>query len=279
VDLVVNDLSPDLVNGLQKVPGLAVTTSPGTDYAYIGCNLRDPALADRRVRLAIGHAVDTGSIINYLRRGLARPATGIVPAMSWAYDEGEPPIAHDVEAAKRLLDEAGFRDPDGDGPAPRLRLTLKTSTDERYRLQAAVIQQNLAEVGIAVEIRSYEFATLMSDVIRGNVQLYTLQFVGVTDPDMLRRAFHSSQVPPAGFNRGHYANADVDALLDQAGRSLDESARRALYVKVQSLVAADVPFISLWAKTNVAVSQDTLTGIALSPTADFSFLSRVRRVR
>jgi peptide/nickel transport system substrate-binding protein len=61
-----------------------------------------------------------------------------------------------------------------------------------------VIQQNLADVGIALDVRSYEFATLMSDVIRGNVQLYTLQFVGVTDPDMLRRAFHSSQTPPAG---------------------------------------------------------------------------------
>jgi len=202
-----------------------------------------------------------------------------VPSMSWAYDAGAGAPSHDVELAKRLLDEAGFRDPDGDGPEPRLRLTLKTSTDERYRLQAAVIQQNLAQAGIAVEIRSYEFATLMSDVIRGNVQLYTLQFVGVTDPDMLRRAFHSTQVPPAGFNRGHYENAEVDALLDRASRALDESERRELYANVQRLVAADSPYVSLWAKTNVAVSQATLTGIELSPTADFSFLSRVRRVR
>ena len=279
VDIVVNDLSPDLVNGLREVTGLAVATAPGTDYAYIGCNLRDPILADRRVRLAIQRAVDTSAIISYLRRGLARPATGIVPAMSWAYDAGDVDASLDLEAARRLLDEAGFRDPDGDGPEPRLRLTLKTSTDERYRLQAAVIQQNLAQAGIAIEIRSYEFATLMSDVIRGNVQLYTLQFVGITDPDMLRRAFHSSQVPPAGFNRGHYANQEVDALLDQAGRSLDEDERRAAYVKVQRLVAADAPYISLWSKTNVAVSQANLSGIELSPTADFSFLKHVRRVQ
>jgi len=279
VDLVVNDLSPDLVNGLRSLPGLAVATSPGTDYAYIGCNLLDPVLADRRVRLAIRHAVDTGAIISYLRRGLARPTTGVVPAMSWAYDAGDADTSYNLDAARRLLDEAGFRDPDGDGPEPRLRLTLKTSTDERYRLQAAVIQQNLAQAGIAVEIRSYEFATLMADVIRGNVQLYTLQFVGITDPDMLRRAFHSKQVPPNGFNRSHYANPDVDSLLDAAGLALDEAARRDYYAKVQRQVSADAPLISLWAKTNVAVSQDNLTGIELSPTADFSFLRNVRRVR
>ena len=279
VDLVVNDLSPDLVNGLKSQTGLAVATSPGTDYAYIGCNLRDPILADRRVRLAISHAVDTDAIISYLRRGLARPATGIVPSMSWAHDAGDGKVTHDVAAAKRLLDEAGFRDPDGDGPEPRMRLTLKTSTDERYRLQAAVIQQNLAQAGIEVEIRSHEFATLMSDVIRGNVQLYTLQFVGITDPDMLRRAFHSSQTPPAGFNRAHYANAEVDGLLELASRALNESERQQAYARVQRLVAADAPLISLWAKTNVAVSQSNLTGIELSATADFSFLKRVRRIQ
>lgn len=277
VDIVVNDLSPDLVHGLEQAGGLAVVTGPGTDYAYIGFNLRDPALKDARVRWAIGDAVDTAAIVAHLRRGLARPATGIVPSMSWAYEGSVKTFAHDPAEARRLLDEAGFPDPDGEGPQPRLRLTLKTSTDERYRVQAAVIQQNLKEVGIALDVRSYEFATLMSDVIRGNVQLYTLQYVGVTDPDMLRRAFHSSQVPPAGFNRGHYSNAQVDALIDEASRSTDEGTRRVLYGKVQQLVANDAPYISLWAKTNLAVAQKDLEGITLSPTADFAFLRNVHR--
>jgi peptide/nickel transport system substrate-binding protein len=277
VDLVVNDLSPDLVHGLEQTAGLTVTTGPGTDYAYIGFNLRDPLLADPRVRWAIGSAVDTAAIIAHLRRGLARPATGIVPSMSWAYEGGVRTFPHDAAEARRLLDEAGFPDPDGPGPQPRLHLTLKTSTDERYRLQAAVIQQNLAEAGIAVDIRSYEFATLMADVVRGNVQLYTLQYVGVTDPDMLRRAFHSSQTPPAGFNRGHYANTRVDALLERAAAAQGDTERRALYAQVQRIVAEDAPYISLWAKTNVAVFQRGLTGVTLSPTADFAFLSRVHR--
>ncbi len=217
VDLVVNDISPDLVHGLQREGHVSVVTAEGTDFAYIGFNLRDPLLQDRRLRLAVSHAVDTEAIIKHLRRGLARPATSVVPPMSWAYDREAVPIPHDPERARKLLDEAGFTDPDGSGPAPRLRLTLKTSTAEPYRVQAAVIQQQLAQVGIALDVRSYEFSTLMDDVRRGNVQLYTLQYVGVTDPDMLRRAFHSAQVPPDGFNRGHYKNP-ASGRADRAGQ-------------------------------------------------------------
>ena len=277
VDLVVNDLSPDLVHSLEQNKKLAVTTGPGTDYAYIGFNLRDPLLRDARVRRAIALAVDTQAIIAHLRRGLARPASGIVPSMSWAYNENVAPYPHDVEQARRLLDEAGLRDPDGAGPRQRFVLTLKTSTAEAYRLQAAVIQRDLAEAGIGLDVRSYEFATLMSDVVRGNVQLYTLQYVGVTDPDMLRRAFHSSQVPPVGFNRGHYANPEVDELITRASQSLDDTERRDCYREVQRLIAGDVPYVSLWAKTNVAVSRADLDGVTLSPIAEFSFLRHVRR--
>ncbi|MEO6223182.1 MAG: ABC transporter substrate-binding protein, partial [Vicinamibacterales bacterium] len=220
-------------------------------------------------------AIDQRAIVDYLRRGLASAAIGIVPPMSWAHESGVLHFTRDLDKARALLDEAGYRDPDGAGPQPRLKLSLKTSTAEAYRLQAAVIQQNLADVGIALEIRSYEFATLFSDVIRGNVQLYTLQWVGVTDPDMLRRVFHSSQIPPGGFNRGYYKNADVDRLLDAATAALSEEERRRLYGEAQRLIAADAPYISLWYKTNVAVAQARLTGVTLSATADFAFLQHV----
>jgi peptide/nickel transport system substrate-binding protein len=277
VDLVINDLSPDLVAGLQHDGRLKVVTAPGTDYAYLGFNLRDPALADVRVRQAIGYAIDQQGIVKYLRHGLARPATGIVPPMSWAYASDVFQFTHDPEKAKALLDEAGYRDPDGDGSHVRMHLTLKTSTDERYRLQAAVIQEDLRKVGIALDVRSSEFATLMADVIKGNVQLYTLQFVGVTDPDMLRRTFLSTQAPPDGFNRGHYRNPEVDRLIDAATSASDENVRREDYQQAQRVIASDAPVISLWYKTNIAVAQPDLDGVALTPTADFTFLQHVSK--
>lgn len=279
VDLIVNDLSPDLVHGLEQQGRLRVVTGPGIDYAYIGLNLRDPILADVRVRQALSHAVNRGDLVRYLRRGQARETTSIIPSMSWARAENLPHFPFDPARARELLDTAGFPDPDGDGPRPRLTLTLKTSTTEAYRLQAAVLQQQLQAVGIALELRSYEFATLFADVISGNVQLYTLIFVGgsVSDPDILRRVFHSTQVPPAGFNRAHYRNAEVDALLDRATAAQTDDARRSFYAAAERLIARDVPMISLWARTNVAVGQVDLEGITLSPLGDFEFLKNVRR--
>jgi peptide/nickel transport system substrate-binding protein len=277
VDLIVNDVSPDIVWQLRHEGKLGVETAPGTDYAYIGLNLRDPLLQRLEVRQAIGYAIDREAIVKYLRRGFAATAVGIVPPMSWAFEREVFDFHCDPVEAKRLLDAAGFHDPDGDGPLPRLRLTLKTSTSEVYRIQAAAIQQDLARVGIALEIRSQEFQTLLSDVVRGNFQLYTAQFVGVTDPDMLRRVFHSSQVPPAGLNRVHYRNATVDRLIEQASAAANDEQRGLFYRQAQQAIARDVPYISLWYKTNIAVFQPDIYGVRLSPIAAFNFLKDVYR--
>ena len=277
VDLVVNDLSPDVVHQLAQDPGMTVAESPGTDYAYVGFNMRDPVLRDRRVRHAIGYAIDRQAIVDHLRRGLATPALGILPPASWAFEPNVFQFTHDVARAKTLLDEAGYPDPDGEGPAPRLKLTLKVSTNEFIRLQAAVIQQDLKQAGIDLDVRSYEFATLYADVLKGNFQLFTLQWVGVSDPDMLRRVFHSKQMPPSGFNRGYYDNPEVDRLIDQAGAAATEAERRRLFSEAQRVVADDAPYISLWTKTNVAVSRTTIEGVTLTPSAEFTFLRAVTK--
>jgi peptide/nickel transport system substrate-binding protein len=278
VDLVVNDVVPDIVWQMQREGKLRVETGPGTDYAYIGLNQDDPILRKLEVRKAIGYAIDRDAIVKHLRRGFATTAVGIVPPMSWAFTRDVFDFKFDPAEAKRLLDAAGLRDPDGDGPRMRFTLTMKTSTAEVYRIQAAAVQQDLARVGIALNVRSQEFATLLSDVVKGNFQLYTAQFVGVTDPDMLRRVFHSSQLPAAGgFNRVHYRNADVDRLIEQASAATQDDQRRLFYGEVQRAIARDVPYISLWYKTNVAVFQPDIHGVRLSPIADFTFLKDVYR--
>jgi peptide/nickel transport system substrate-binding protein len=277
IDLVVNDLAPDIAWQLREEGRLQVATSPGSDYAYLGMNQRDEVLRHLGVRKALGYAIDRDAIVKYLRRGFATTAVGILPPMSWAFERDVFDFQHDPAQARRLLDEAGFPDPDGDGPRPRFALTLKTSTSEVYRVQAAAIQHDLARVGIALDVRTSEFATLFADVVRGNFQLYTLQFVGVTDPDMLRRVYHSRQEPPAGLNRVYYRNAEVDRLIEQASAAVSDEARRVFYARAQQLIAADVPYISLWYKTNMAVFQPDLRGVRLSPIADFTFLKDVWR--
>jgi peptide/nickel transport system substrate-binding protein len=277
VDMVVNDLSPDVVHQLEKEKAVTIAEAPGTDYAYVGINMRDPVLADRRVRHALGYAIDRQAIVEHLRRGLARPAVGVLPPASWAFEANVFQFAHDPAKAIALLEDAGYRDPDGDGPQPRLRLSLKVSTNEFIRLQAAVIQEDLKRVGVELDVRSYEFATLYADVLKGNFQLFTLQWVGVSDPDMLRRVFHSQQMPPNGFNRGYYDNPEVDRLIDAAMAAESEAERRKLYGDAQRVVAEDAPYISLWYKTNIAVSGTRIEGVTLTPSAEFTFLRLVSK--
>lgn len=278
IDLVVNDLSPDIIWQLREEGRLRTKTAPGTDYAYLGLNLNSPILANADVRRAIGFAIDRDAIVKHLRRGLAQPAVGIIPPMSWAFEDEVFQFQHDVAEARRLLDAAGFPDPDGEGPRARLTLTLRTSTSEIYRLQAAAIQHDLRAAGIRVDIRSTEALTLFADIGRGNFQMYTAVFVGVTDPDMLRRVFHSAQQPPVGLNRVAYENPEVDRLIEAGARATDAAERKAVYGRAQRIIAEAAPYIPLWYRTNVAVFQPDLQGVRLSPIADFTFLKDVRRV-
>ena len=278
-DLIVNDIPPDIVHQMEKDGDFSVVRSPGLDFAYLGFNMRDAVVSDKRIRHAIGYATNRDAIVKYLRRDLAHLATGLLPPRAWAYEPDIFMFTYDPAKAKQLLDEAGYRDPDGDGPLPRLRLSLKISTNEEVRLEATVIQQDLRRVGIDLDVRSYEFATVFADILKGNFQIMSLRWVGgaVIDPDILRRIFHSTQIPPSGFNRGYYRNPEVDRLLDLAGAALDEPERKKYYSAAQRLIAEDAVYIPIWNRVNVAVAQKELAGVRLMPSIDLSMLKDVRR--
>ena len=158
-------------------------------------------------------------------------------------------------------------------------MTLKISTNEEVRLQSTVIQQDLRRVGIELDVRTYEFATVFADILKGNFQIMSLQWVGgaVIDPDILRRVFHSTQIPPAGFNRGYYRNPEVDRLIDRASAAIDEGERKAFYGAAQRIIAEDAVYIPIWNRVNVAVAQKNVDGVHLAPSIDFSMLKDVHR--
>jgi peptide/nickel transport system substrate-binding protein len=207
-DAAINALSADTVVALQREPNLQIERAPGTVLSYLAFNLKDSVLKDVRVRQAIAYAVDRSPLLQYIWRGFAQPAQSILPKQSWAYDQEVPFYPHDPEKARQMLDAAGYPAHDG----IRFHLTMKTSTEESTRLMAAVWQQQLREVGIALDIRTFEFATFFADVTSGAFQLYSLRWIGGNeDPDIFEYAFHSNRFPPKGANRGFYSNPRVDA--------------------------------------------------------------------
>jgi len=168
-----------------------------------------------------------------------------------------------------LLDAAGYPSVNG----VRFHITMKTSTNESTRLIVAVMQQQLREVGIALDIRSFEPATFFSDVTHGAFQLYSLRWIGGNeDPDIFEYVFHSAKFPPHGANRGYYSNPKVDALIDRARREVDPAVRKPLYAEVQRILAEELPYIDLWYLDNVLVHTRRVRNIRMNPAGNYDFL-------
>jgi peptide/nickel transport system substrate-binding protein len=273
VQLTEDPPEPETLAWLREAPGLVVRRGPGTSFQYLALNLRDRRLADRRVRRAIAHALDRDALVRFVLGGAARIASGLLTPEHWAFAPARIP-PYDPARARRLLDRAGYPDPDGPGPLPRLRLVYKTSSQPGRRRLAEAIQSQLAEVGVALEIRTYEWGTLYADVRRGNFQLCALAWVGVGDPDLYHLALHSTMLPPAGYNRGGYASPVMDRLTTRGRRTLDPAARRVLYARVQRRAAQDLPVVPLWWEDRVVVQTTRLRGFEPSPAGDLFGLAR-----
>jgi peptide/nickel transport system substrate-binding protein len=284
-DLTQNTVSPLLFEAVKKwQQRLEMATAPSALLFYMGMNTEDARLRDVRVRRALALGIDRERIIRTKLHGAARLATSLVPPFHWAYSAPPPELAHslayDPAAAKRLLDEAGFPDPDGDGPKRRFTLLYKTSTDALPVAIARVIAAQLAEIGVGIELRPLEFHIFLSDVKKGNYQLYTLQSAEIAEPNMFRNFFHSAYAPTsknldAGLNRMRYRNPEMDALLDE-GQAVPERARRkVIYEKVQQMLLRDLPMLPLWHPDNVVVMRRGVVGYRLWPSAQLSGLKSV----
>jgi peptide/nickel transport system substrate-binding protein len=194
----------------------------------------------------------------------------LLPPGHWAFSGDGPQYGYDPARAQRLLDQAGH--PRG-GAGIRFHMTMKTSNDEGTRLLAAVLQQQLARVGIALDLRSYEFATFYSDVTHGAFQMYSLRWIGGNEqPDIFSYAFLTANFSPRGANRGHYSNSGLDAVLQDAAESQDMARRRADYEEAQQILASDLPAINLWYLDTVVIHNRRLTNVIPAPSGSYAFL-------
>jgi peptide/nickel transport system substrate-binding protein len=273
IDLILGPsaVPADYFRVMRKNPELKTLTRTGNNYAYIGFNLRDPVLKNRDVRQAISYAIEREQMVQSLFYGTATLATGLLPPHNWAYEGNVLTIAFNRQKAMQMLDRAGFKDPDGDGPQVRFSLILKTSTSEFRRIVATVVQRNLAAVGIGLKIQSYEFGTYFSDVNRGNFQMCMLMWVGESDPDIYSTAFSTA----GARNRGKYSNSDVDKWLEMARTADSEEQQIKFYSLVQNQIAEDAPYISLWYEPNICIMRRELQGMRLTPDSDFRVLKDV----
>ncbi len=272
IDLLQNDLPPELLADLTTRPGLHVQRAPGSNFAYIGFQLEDAATGDARVRRAIALAIDRQAIIEYVFNGAARPAAALLPPEHWAGDPTLGIIRHDPDEARRLLHQAGYTQ------QQPLQLSYKTSSDPfRVRI-ATILQQQLAQVGIAVKVQSYDWGTFFGDIKAGRFQMYSLAWVGIKSPDIFRYAFHSASLPPDGANRGRLQNTTVDAFIEQATSATTLSDQAVHYRELQAYLLDLLPYIPLWYEDQYAVSSNRIEGYTLAADGAYDALVNTYRV-
>jgi peptide/nickel transport system substrate-binding protein len=272
------NLTPDAIKSLEQDSKLQVIPFTGANIVYLGFNVQNAPFDNVKVRQAIAYAIDRETIIRDLLLGQAKVAYSILPEESWAYSAGEK-YAFDPARAKQLLDEAGFRDPDGEGPQMRFQKPIKfaiSSSSVATRQYVDVIRDYLKKVGILVEIETMETNTLLERLRLGDFQMTTSRWVGGNqDPIFLKDLFHSSEIPSqqrASRNRSRYQNPELDRILDEAVNTAEREKALGLYKQAQEIVSRDLPMLPLWYPANMVVANKTVGNIKIDGSGDWSFV-------
>ena len=210
---------------------------------YIGLNVSEPPLDDKKVRQALNYAIDKQEIASIVLGDLVKPADGILPPNFPGYDESVRGYEYDPALARQLLEESKYG---GDlENIPPITITTPGSFGANVSLDMEVILQMWERnLGITAEFQQTEFATFLKDLHKGRFQMFDIGWIAdYPDPEnFLDILFHSE----SSNNHTHYSNPEVDELLMKARVETDTTARYALYNQAEQLILDDAPWVPLW---------------------------------
>ncbi|MDM8546983.1 ABC transporter substrate-binding protein [Candidatus Venteria ishoeyi] len=271
LDILQNNLPAEMIRWLGNKEHISISKRPGSNFTYMGFNLQDAATGQLKIRQAVAHALNREEIIRYLMGDAARLAAALLPPTHWA---GHPDLAqypYNPDKARALLKQAGF------DKAHPLRLLYKTSSNPLSLRRATVIQHQLKQVGIEVDLRSYDWGTFYSDIKSGRFQMYSLSWVGVKTPDIFRYVFHSESIPPKGANRGRYQSPQADQWIEKAEQADDLPSQVLAYQQLQKQIWQDLPYVPLWYEDQVLVTRPCIQHYQLHHDGNYDSLRKVQK--
>ncbi len=242
--------TPDQAEAILDSEALELYRFPNRSYVFVGWNSRRPQLADKRVRMAITKGTNREEIVAALFDDYGVVSNGTVPPFHWAYDAslGAAAMAYDPDAARALLDEAGWTDRDGDGvresaEGVRLSFTIKFNPNQLRQAVAEIMQAQLAEIGVEAVPTVVEFATLIQQLTDADSRDFAGVVMGwstdvrLDDTDL----FHSDKA------EGPYAwsgtqRPDIDGYLDRLPLILDRDTAKQMWKEYQELLVDEQPF-------------------------------------
>jgi peptide/nickel transport system substrate-binding protein len=246
LESIPNDQIPELI---ENYPDIRIYTYPSREYWYIAWNLRRDMFASAEVRRALSMAINRDEIIETLWGGRAGECKSPIHSTLWAFDQDIEPIPFDPEGARRTLASLGWEDVDGDGILEKggraFVFELVTNQSSQRRVDVATMTEAyLRKIGVKASIRTLEFRTVIDKLKSADYDGCVFGWGTATKPDVTSH-WHSSAIPPNGYNISYYENPAVDNLIDEAKMALDRDRARELWSQVQRTVYNDQPFTFL----------------------------------
>lgn len=249
----ISTLLPNDVRVAAERDDIQLFSSVESSYESVLLNVGSPNapfFQDRAVRQALLYALNREQLISDVLLGQAIVAQGLIPPGHWAYEPSVRQYDYDQAAAAALLDEAGWRDTDGDGVRDKegeaLAFVLLVKDDLRHQQIGAQLAADWAKIGVRAEVRAVPFNSLVSDFLAPRAfEAALTDWNQVGDPDPFAQ-WHSSQVEGNGQNYTGWQNAEADLLIESARQSTDEAERRAAYAQFQAIFAEELPALPLF---------------------------------
>ncbi|MFH1874097.1 MAG: peptide-binding protein [Pseudomonadota bacterium] len=234
------------------------------NYSYIGWNLSKPYFSDRRVRIAMTMLLDRKMILEKMIFDQGEIVSGNFYLFGDAYDKTIDPYPYDPEQAKKLLDEAGWVDHDGDGVRDKDGLPFKftflyASGSEFAKSLSLIMRENLEDVGIEMDIMPLEWAAFLKEIRGHDFDAATLAWLQPIEQDPYQ-IWHSTQVEQ-GSNFIGFKNKEADLLIEQGRREFDPQKRTQLYKKFHKIIHAEEPYTFLFTNPNLVAIAKRFTNI------------------
>ncbi len=249
IDFVENVKNPDQF-GLKK----ALVTEPS--YNYISWNNLHPIFSDKKIRWAMAYAIDRKSIIDKIVYGMGTPIQSHIFIKSKFHNSDLPEIPYDPGKAKQLLEEAGWKDTDGDGILDKVidgkktdfRFTFTNNTNPKRKKVILILIEQLKQLGIDANLQEYEWSVFLDKIKKHQFDASFSGWQLTVTPDDPFQIWHSSQATGEGSNHFSYISKESDKLLEENRTEFDDIKRKEILNKWQKVVYDDQPVTFLWSE-------------------------------
>lgn len=271
---------PDQVKNIQQDANLQFFSFPGRTVYYIGWNNKREPFNDANVRRALALAIDRQQIIDALLFGQGALATSTVPPWHPSYPKDVAPHAYNLQQASTLLDQAGWKDGNGDGVREKngkpLKFTLLSSDNTLNRSVVEMVQAQLRKAGVQVEARALEFQTMKAQHVARDFDAVFTSWV--LDNFQLASApaalFHSKLASVAeSSNRSSVNIPELDRLIEQAAGATDAEQARAVWRQLTEVLQREQPVTFMYWLNELAASQKAVQGVRMDPRGEFVSIS------